>query len=56
LAAEVVENEFKHSPNALAIIRYHQRRNHAAYRSHLKRTRSQLKQTASKHRKRKVSL
>ena len=34
LAAEVVENEFKHSPDAPAIIRYHQRRNHAEYRSH----------------------
>ena len=56
LAAEVVENEFKHSPDAPAIIRYHQRRNHAEYRSHLKRTRSQLKQTGSKHRKCIVSL
>jgi SRSO17 transposase len=55
LIAQAIEDTRVHLPDTLALLRYRQRRNHAAYCSHRKRTRSRLGQRRSKRRKRQVS-
>jgi hypothetical protein len=55
LVARAIQDEAKCLPDLSAIVHYHQCRNHAAYCSHTKRTRSQLHRRTMKRRKRKVS-
>ena len=55
LIARAIEDEAVNLPDTLAILRYRQRRNYAAYCSHRKRRRSQRGKRRSNQRKGKVS-
>jgi hypothetical protein len=52
LVARAIHDEASCLPDLAAILHYHQCRNHAAYCSHRKRTRSQLRQrTMNRHKR-----
>jgi hypothetical protein len=55
LIARAIDNDRVTWPDTLAVLRYRQRRNYAAYRSHRKRTRARLDRRPSRRRKRKNS-
>lgn len=55
LIARAIEDDRVRLPDTLAVLRYRQRRNYAAYRSHRKRTRARLDRRPSRRRKRKIS-
>jgi len=54
LIARAIEDARVKLPDTLAVLRYRQRRNYAAYRSHRKRTRARLGRRPSRRRKRKI--
>ena len=56
LVAHAIQDEATGLLDLSAILHYHQARNHAAYRSHTKRTRSQVHRQTRKRHKGKVSL
>jgi len=55
LAARALAGDEERPGDALAIVKYHQRRNHAAYRSHRQRTLNRHRYQRSTARKGKVS-
>ncbi|HET8670148.1 MAG TPA: hypothetical protein VFM05_05815, partial [Candidatus Saccharimonadales bacterium] len=55
LVARAIQDEATGLPDLAAILHYHQSRNHAAYRSHRKRTCSQVHSQTKKRHKGKVS-
>jgi hypothetical protein len=54
LIARAIEDDRVKLPDTLAVLRYRQRRNYAAYRAHRKRTHARLGRRPSQRRKRKI--